>query len=97
MAHPSKGSISRRLTKLATEEARLKSESITRRDKKTARKSAIKLIGTLGWGAMAKEVEQGKHTAAETLRHISTMKFGMSPEKRRIATLGAKVATKAGI
>ena len=95
MAHPSKGSISRRLTKL--ENKAIKVERMTERDKEKSRKQAITLIGTLGWGAMAKEVEQGKHTAAETLRHISTMKFGMSPEKRRIAVLGAKVATKAGI
>ena len=95
MANPHKGSISSRLTNL--ERKTIKTTRISQAQKKLWKKKAIVLIGTLGWGAMAKEVEQGKHTAAETLQHLSTQKMGMTPQKRRIAALGAKAAAQVGI
>ena len=95
MANPRKATISRRLTSL--ERKTIKTTRISQAQKKLLKKTAILLIGTLGWGAMAKEVEQGKHTAAETLKHLSTMKLGMTPQKRRIAALGAKAAAQADI
>ena len=95
MANPRKATISRRLTSL--ERKTIKTTRISQAQKKLLKKKAILLIGTLGWGAMAKEVEQGKHTAAETLKHLSTMKLGMPPQKRRIAALGAKAAAQADI
>ena len=95
MANPRKATISRRLTSL--ERKTIKTTRISQAQKKLLKKKAILLIGTLGWGAMAKEVEQGKHTAAETLQHLSTQKMGMTPEKRRIAALGAKAAAQADI
>jgi hypothetical protein len=95
MANPHKGSISSRLSKL--EKGKIKVERWTPAKKKLLKSQAVLLIGKLGWGAMAKEVEQGKHSAAETLQHLSTQKMGMTPEKRRIAKLGAKAAAGAGI
>ena len=95
MAHPSKGSISSRLGKL--ERTKMTNAATTPAKKKALKAQAVELIKTLGWGAMAKEVEQGKHSVAETLQVLSNQKLGMSPEKRRIAKLGAKAAAVSGI
>jgi len=95
MAHPSKGSISSRLGKL--ERKKMTVERWTPAKRKALKAQAVELIKTLGWGAMAKEVEQGKHSVAETLQVLSNQKLGMSPEKRRIAKLGAKAAAASGI
>ena len=95
MANPHKGSITSRLSKL--EKGKIKVERWTPAKRKALKAQAVELIKTLGWGAMAKEVEQGKHSVAETLQVLSNQKLGMSPEKRRIAKLGAKAAAASGI
>jgi hypothetical protein len=92
MANPKKSALS-----LSTLEKKvLKKEKLSPAKKKALKTKAVSLIGTLGYGAMAKEVEQGKHSAEATFRYISTMK-GITPERRRIAKLGLKAATHAGI
>ena len=70
--------------------------SSTPKQKALAKHRAILLIGTLGFGAMAKEAEEGKHSIAKTLEGISNM-TGLDPRRRRIAALGASAARKEGI
>jgi hypothetical protein len=60
-----------------------------------AKHRAILLIGTLGFGKAAKEVEQGKHTAAETLTFISNSGL-VDKRRQQIARLGAIAARKEG-
>ncbi len=70
--------------------------SSTEKQKAKVKHTAILLIGKLGFGAMAKEAEQGKHSIARTLEGIANMK-GISPTRRRIAAAGAVAARKEGI
>ncbi len=68
----------------------------TPRKKALAKHRSIQLIGTLGFGKMASDVESGKATAAKTLKFISNQR-GLDDRRRRIATLGARAAEQEGI
>ena len=56
--------------------------------KTKARTLSVKLIRTLGFDQMAKDVVNRDATAADTLRFISNMK-GLSDQRRRIAAVAA--------
>lgn len=70
--------------------------STTPRKKALAKHRSVVLIGTLGFGKMASEVESGKQTAAKTLTFISKSR-GLDDRRRRIAAMGARAATLEGI
>jgi len=93
-------SVGRRTIKTDSIDARLRTlervklkTSTTPKRKALAKHRAILLIGTLGFGKAAKEVEAGEHTAADTLSFIANSNL-VDKRRQQIARLGA-IAAKA--
>ena len=87
------GSIEAKLRQLESKD--IKKGKLTGSKRKLALNRAVLLIGTLGYGAAAKEVEAGKHTAAEKLTFVANNT--KEPRRQQIARLGAVAAREAGI
>lgn len=80
----------------AFEDATLVGARLTGTKRTKALNDSVKLIHELGFDAAAKEVKQGKQTAANTFHFIATTRLS-SEATRRIAIVAERGARQAGI